>query len=82
MLKQIDGRGGDRTKTADIRGSAPTQRQVAEAAGMSPHQQLQAVRVASVPADEFERQVESPRDVTLFLTPDITRSDFVLAAGD
>jgi hypothetical protein len=37
----------------------------ARAAGMSEHQQVQAVRVARVPAVEFERLVESPTPPTV-----------------
>jgi hypothetical protein len=32
---------------------------------MSPHQAKQAVRVANVPADDFERQGESPTPPTI-----------------
>ncbi len=60
LLKAYDGRGGDRSKTEGAHGSAPpTQREAAAAAGLSEHQQLQAVRVANVPREEFEQQVES-----------------------
>ncbi|PDT07875.1 hypothetical protein CO655_24960 [Rhizobium sp. M1] len=53
LLKEFDAR-GDHRKSGD----APTssRREVAEAAGMSKDQQATAVRVANVPADEFERQ--------------------------
>lgn len=37
----------------------------AREAGMSPHQQKQAVRIAAIPEPEFERQVESPKPPTL-----------------
>lgn len=65
LLKQIDGRGGDRSKTEGDHGSAITQRQAAANAGLSEHQQLQAVRVANVPADDFENQVESQNPPTI-----------------
>lgn len=39
--------------------------QVAADAGMSPHQAKQAVRVANVPAADFERQVESANPPTV-----------------
>lgn len=42
-----------------------TREDVAREAAMSKHQQVQAVRVASVPAEDFERQVESPKPPTL-----------------
>ena len=32
---------------------------------MSKHQQVQAVRIASIPEDDFEAQVESPKPPTL-----------------
>jgi hypothetical protein len=65
LLKQFDGRGGDRSKTTDDHGSAPTQRQAAELAGMSEHQQLQAVRVASIPKEQFEKLVEGDTPPTV-----------------
>ncbi|WP_157814419.1 hypothetical protein [Rhizobium sullae] len=42
-----------------------SQRQAAEDAGLSKDQQVQAVRVANVPAEEFERQVESDAPPTI-----------------
>jgi hypothetical protein len=67
LLQQFDGRGGDTTKKEGARPSAPapTQREVAEQAGMSPHQTKQAVRIASLPEPEFTEQVESPTPPTL-----------------
>lgn len=47
LLKQLDGR-GDHRKTEGDHGSSITQREAARSAGLSAHQQLQAVRVASV----------------------------------
>lgn len=63
LLKQVDARGGDRTKSETVRTFA--QSDAARDAGMSKHQQVQAVRVANVPADDFERQVESDKPPTL-----------------
>jgi hypothetical protein len=40
LLKQFDGRGGDRTRTDGTVSSAPTQKQAAERAGISERQQL------------------------------------------
>lgn len=60
LLKQLDGRGrsvGDHTFVS--------QAEAAEQAGMSKHQQVQAVRVANVSDDEFERQVESANPPTV-----------------
>jgi len=39
--------------------------EAARDAGMSPHQAKQAVRIAAVPEQDFERQVESPTPPTL-----------------
>lgn len=65
LLQQIDGRGGDQSKTVVDHGFAPTQRQAASDAGMSEHQQLQAVRIANIPREDFDRQVESDKPPTL-----------------
>jgi hypothetical protein len=74
LLKEIDGRGDHRKTEGDhgssqrnadkLGGGAPTkltQRQAAEAAGFSEHQQLQAVRIANVPGDQFDALVEADR---------------------
>lgn len=65
LLKQIDGRG----RPPEIRGGTPpnlSQRKAAEKAGLSKDQQKQAVRVARIPDDEFNKAVESdnPPSVT------------------
>jgi hypothetical protein len=62
LLKDFDAR-GDHRKSGD----APTssQREAAEAAGLSKDQQVQAVRVANIPAPEFELQVESANPPTI-----------------
>ncbi|MCH7717171.1 MAG: hypothetical protein IH876_13635, partial [Gemmatimonadetes bacterium] len=66
LLKEFDGRGGDRSKRNGADTSAPTQRDMAEQAGLSKRQQVTAVRVANVPKEEFEAVVESddPPSVT------------------
>lgn len=50
LLKQFDGKGNNQHGE----GALPTQRQAAADAGMSVHQQKQAVRVANVPTEQFE----------------------------
>jgi len=65
LLKQFDGRGGDRTKTDGAVSFAPTQRQAAERAGISERQQVTAVRVANVPAAEFDEAIESDNPATV-----------------
>jgi len=42
-----------------------TQRQAAEGAGLSKHQQVQAVRVANVPSEDFDVAVEGAEKTTL-----------------
>jgi hypothetical protein len=64
LLKQIPpSSGGDRGNSAT--GGRPplgeTRTQVASAAGLSEHQRKTAVRVAAVPAQDFEARVESPQ---------------------
>jgi hypothetical protein len=65
LLKQYDGRPANASKQTDGDHGLISQRAAAEAAGMSEHQQLQAVRVAKVPVEEFEEQVESEHPPTL-----------------
>ncbi|ANK84167.1 MULTISPECIES: hypothetical protein [unclassified Rhizobium] len=65
LLKEFDARPGNAAKQS---GDAPTlisRREAGEAAGMSKDQQVTAVRVANVPAEEFERQVESDAPPTI-----------------
>lgn len=68
LLEQIEGRSEanlrqNRSVGSDT--SEPTRRQIAEQAGMSVRQQLNAVRVARVPQEEFEREIEAPRPATV-----------------
>ena len=60
LLKQIETQG----QRSDL-GRSTTRSGAAREAGMSGHQQKQAVRIASVPPGEFEAQVESPKPPTL-----------------
>lgn len=64
LLREYDGTGNNQ-HTEGGHGKQ-TQRQAAGDAGLSEHQQLQAVRVAGVPPDDFEAAVESnePPSVT------------------
>ena len=66
LLKQFDGKGRNQHK--ELReGALPklSQREAAEAAGISTAQTKQAVRVANVPAAKFEQQVESDKPPTV-----------------
>lgn len=68
LLKQVDGRGGDRTKTDGTDSSARmsiSQRALAAQAGLSERQQVTAVRVANIPQETFERAVEGEEKVTV-----------------
>ncbi|RWD23055.1 hypothetical protein [Mesorhizobium sp.] len=67
LLKQIESQQGARNDLATS-GSRPpevTRTEAARDAGMSPHQTKQAIRVANVPAEEFEQQVESSNPPTV-----------------
>lgn len=71
LLKQIEPQPGKRTDiepgvAADTR---LTRADAAEAAGMSKRQAVTAIRVANVPAAEFEKQVESPNPPTVVMPP-------------
>lgn len=68
LLKQIEpARGGDRGNSAT--GGRPpvgeSRKAAADAAGLSEHQRKQALRLASVPADDFEREIESGSPPTI-----------------
>jgi hypothetical protein len=65
LLQQLDGRGGDRSKSEGGHTSAISQAEAARDAGMSKHQQVQAVRIANIPREDFDRQVESDKPPTL-----------------
>lgn len=67
LLKQIEPQQGARTDKELSVGTHTrfTRNDAAEQAGLSKHQQVQAIRVANVPAADFERQVESPKPPTV-----------------
>jgi len=65
LLKQIEpAHGGDRRSNG---GHPPieSRKAAADEAGLSEHQRKTALRVANVPADDFERQVESDSPPTI-----------------
>jgi hypothetical protein len=66
LLKDYDGRPQNAAKQIDGADTLmPTQREAAEQAGLSKRQQVTAVRVANVPADQFEQAVESDEPPTV-----------------
>ncbi len=64
LLKEFDDRGRP-AKNSDDAVTNISQREAAEAAGMSERQKVTAIRIANVPTDEFERQVESDAPPTI-----------------
>ena len=67
LLKQIEPSKGGRPPEQTRVGDRPSlsRADAAREAGMSPHQQKTAIRVASIPAPDFDRQVESDAPPTL-----------------
>lgn len=66
LLKEIEkAHGANQNIKADNRPKVETRQQAAKGAGMSKHQAKEAIRVASVPAEKFEQQVESPKPPTI-----------------
>jgi len=67
LLRQFESKGGrpSETSKADLTSFPASQRDAAKRAGISVHQQRTAVRVANVPRDDFERQVESESPPTV-----------------
>lgn len=64
LLKQIEPQNGTRTDLAPSMG-AHTRSEAARAAGLSKHQMVQAVRVASVPQDVFDTCVDEEKPATV-----------------
>ena len=65
ITQTFDGRGGDRTKSNGNGTSAPSQKDIAQEAGLSKRQQVTAVSVANVPSEDFETAVESDNPPTV-----------------
>lgn len=66
LLKQIEpAHGANQNISAGAHTNVVTRSDVAERAGMSKHQQVTAVRVASIPERQFTEQVESANPPTL-----------------
>ena len=66
LLKQIEpSKGGRPSETSAAADTSFSRKEAAEQAGMSKRQQVTAIRVANVPAEEFERQVESANPPTV-----------------
>ena len=59
LLKQIEPGQGARDGKREAGARPPLREDAARESGLSPHQAKQAIRVANVPAEDFERQVES-----------------------
>jgi len=60
LLKTFDA-SGKRTDIPSEGGHTRSQNDVAREAGLSKHQQLQAVRLANVPAEQFDTQIEGEK---------------------
>lgn len=66
LLKQIEpGKGGRPSETSRDAPTSLTRKQAADDAGLSKDQMVQAIRVANVPSDDFEKQVESQNPPTV-----------------
>jgi hypothetical protein len=68
LLKEYDGRGGDQTEskgTHTFASDQPSQKEAAETAGISKHQQVQAVRVSNVSEAEFDAAIEGDNPATV-----------------
>jgi len=66
LLKQIEPGQGARDGKRGEGDHTPLRREdAAREAGMSKHQQVQATRVANIPEDEFEEQIESDKPPTV-----------------
>jgi hypothetical protein len=64
LLKQFDARGAHMKNDGAVN-SHPSQREVAERAGVSERQRATAIRVANVPEEKFEAAIEAPKPATV-----------------
>ncbi len=62
LLKQFDARGDHRKSNGT---NTSSQKEMAEAAGISKRQQVTAVRVANIPAEKFEAAIENEKPATV-----------------
>ena len=60
LLRAVDGR-----RKSEGTPMFASQREAAESVGLSLHQQRQVIRIAAVPEDEFEEEVEAEKPITL-----------------
>jgi hypothetical protein len=67
LLQEIDGSTRNKDTSAPLgkEGALLTQKDVADAAGISEHQRKQSVRVANVPKNKFDSKVESDKPPTV-----------------
>jgi len=65
LLKTFNSPGGLPSKTNEGTLTSYSQKQAARDAGLPDYQRTTAVRVANVPAEEFERAVESDQPPTV-----------------
>ncbi|MGG7580630.1 hypothetical protein [Rhizobium sp. Nf11,1] len=74
LVKEFDDRGRPAKNSVDAVTNI-SQREAAQAAGMSERQKVTAIRVANVPTEDFERQVESEKPPTVTQLAERTSSD-------
>ena len=65
MLREIEPANGANQNIRAVALPKVTRESAAEAVGLSEHQRKTMLRVANVPAEEFERQVESDEPPTI-----------------
>lgn len=64
LLKMFDGRSENAKKQSGVDPTLISQREAAERAGLSKDQQVQAVRMANIPEEQFEMQVEAEKPLS------------------
>lgn len=77
LLKQFDARPHNAEKQTAIEDGLLSQRQAAHDAGLSEKQQLTAVRLANVPEDKFNAQVESDNPPTITKLAEQGKRDYL-----
>lgn len=81
LLKQIPSGQGSRNQHGELHDGTVTRQDAADQAGISERQKVTALRVASVPADKFELQVESDSPPTITQLADQGRMPRVIVVN-
>ncbi|WP_136626520.1 hypothetical protein [Bradyrhizobium macuxiense] len=76
LLKQFDARPDNSRKQSEGNHTLPSQTEEARSAGISKHQQTQAVRVANVPEETFDTEINKAKPISSSTATALDRKKF------